>query len=257
MMQAYSALPFNITSGVTTVQGTAGRPIVNGAFIPRNAGIGSDFFSASLRLSRTFNLSGRVRLEGLVEGFNLTNRTNVVAINGNFGAGAYPTNPSLVVRPGPRGWRAALRSIRTSGSGSDNAEVQRAAIGVPGGGVQHLVSLRRLRLRRWRGDANRPTWRLPAGPTRTSRWRRTAIASARRGRPTGPEGTDIYAAVSADGGRTFGRAGPRQRPRRATPARTASSRRGFSCRGRRSRSSGFRSAPASRGFAPPPRRMEG
>ena len=28
MLQAYSALPFNITSGVTTIQGTAGRPIV-------------------------------------------------------------------------------------------------------------------------------------------------------------------------------------------------------------------------------------
>ena len=38
MVQAYSALPFNITSGVTTLQGTAGRPIVNGAFIERNAG---------------------------------------------------------------------------------------------------------------------------------------------------------------------------------------------------------------------------
>ena len=94
LLQSYSALPFNITSGVTTVQGTAGRPIVNGAFIPRNAGIGPDFFSPSLRLSRAFKLSGRVRLEGLVEGFNLTNRTNVVTVNGNFGAGAYPTNPS-------------------------------------------------------------------------------------------------------------------------------------------------------------------
>ena len=94
LLQSYSALPFNITSGVNTLQGTAGRPIVNGAFIPRNAGIGPDFFSANLRLSRTFNLTGRVRLEGLVEGFNLTNRTNVVAVNGNFGAGAYPTNPS-------------------------------------------------------------------------------------------------------------------------------------------------------------------
>ena len=31
MLQAYSALPFNITSGVTTVQGTAGRlPYVTG-----------------------------------------------------------------------------------------------------------------------------------------------------------------------------------------------------------------------------------
>ena len=30
-LQAYSSLPFNITSGVTTIQGTAGRPIVDGA----------------------------------------------------------------------------------------------------------------------------------------------------------------------------------------------------------------------------------
>ena len=30
MLQNYSALPFNITSGVTTVNGTAGRPIVDG-----------------------------------------------------------------------------------------------------------------------------------------------------------------------------------------------------------------------------------
>ncbi len=34
LLQAYSAAPFNITSGVTTVQGTAGRPIVNGAVHP-------------------------------------------------------------------------------------------------------------------------------------------------------------------------------------------------------------------------------
>ena len=38
VLQAYSALPFNITSGVTTIQGTAGRPIVDGQFIERNAG---------------------------------------------------------------------------------------------------------------------------------------------------------------------------------------------------------------------------
>ena len=40
MLQSYSALPFNITSGVTTIQGTAGRPIVDGEFIARNAGDG-------------------------------------------------------------------------------------------------------------------------------------------------------------------------------------------------------------------------
>ena len=94
LVQAYSALPFNITSGVTTLQGTAGRPVVNGAFIPRNAGAGPDFLNASVRVSRVFPLRDRVKLEGLVEVFNLTNRANVVTLNGNFGAGPYPSNPS-------------------------------------------------------------------------------------------------------------------------------------------------------------------
>jgi hypothetical protein len=94
IVQAYSRLPLNITSGVTTIQGTAGRPIVNGEFIERNAGQGSDFFSASLRLSRAFRVAGRVELEGLVEAFNLTNRTNVLTRNANFGPGAYPANPA-------------------------------------------------------------------------------------------------------------------------------------------------------------------
>jgi len=94
LLRAYSALPLNITSGVTTVQGTAGRPVVNGSFIDRNAGTGPDFFSLDARVTRVFRVADRVRLDAFVEVFNLTNRTNVVAINGNFGAGAYPTNPS-------------------------------------------------------------------------------------------------------------------------------------------------------------------
>jgi hypothetical protein len=94
MLQAYSSLPLNITSGVTTVQGTAGRPIVNGEFIPRNSGVGPDFFSLNLRLSRAFQTGSHLRLEALLEAFNVTNRVNAVSINGNFGAGAYPTNPS-------------------------------------------------------------------------------------------------------------------------------------------------------------------
>jgi hypothetical protein len=92
-LQYYSPLPFNITSGATTVQGTAARPTVNGAFIARNAGVGPDFLSLSARLSRTFKVGAHVHIDGILEGFNLTNRTNVVTVNGNFGAGAYPANP--------------------------------------------------------------------------------------------------------------------------------------------------------------------
>jgi carboxypeptidase family protein/TonB-dependent receptor-like protein len=94
MLQAYSAPPLNITSGVTTIQGTAGRPVVNGAFIARNAGVGSDLFSLSARVSRVFRLRGSVEVEALAEGFNLTNRRNVLTRNGNFGSGVYPANPS-------------------------------------------------------------------------------------------------------------------------------------------------------------------
>ena len=94
MVQAYSAPPFNITSGVTTVQGTAGRPVVDGEFIPRNAGEGSPFFSLNARLSYTFHIADRWQFEVLGEGFNLTDHLNVVTRNTNFGAGVYPTNPS-------------------------------------------------------------------------------------------------------------------------------------------------------------------
>jgi hypothetical protein len=66
---------------------------VNGDFLPRNAGRGADFLSLSARLSRTFRLGERVRIETLVEGFNLLNRLNPVLLNGNFGSGTYPSQP--------------------------------------------------------------------------------------------------------------------------------------------------------------------
>jgi hypothetical protein len=94
MAQLYSAPPFNITSGVTTIQGTAGRPIVNGQFIERNAGIGTAFFALGARVSYLLQLTDRWQVDLLAEGFNLTDRANVVTRNTNFGAGAYPTNPS-------------------------------------------------------------------------------------------------------------------------------------------------------------------
>ena len=105
MLQYYSSLPFNIVSGVNSLQGTAGRPFADGsvstpnfdvrqaAFIPRNAGTSSDFFTLSLRVSRAFRLSDNTRLEGLVETFNLTDRMNPITRNNTFGPGSYPSNP--------------------------------------------------------------------------------------------------------------------------------------------------------------------
>ena len=94
MLQYYSRLPFNITTGANTVQGTAARPTINGVFINRNAGSGFDFVNLGGRLSRNFQLSEKFRLQFLAEGFNLTNHVNGVTLNGVFGTGAYPASPS-------------------------------------------------------------------------------------------------------------------------------------------------------------------
>jgi hypothetical protein len=93
MLQYYSTLPFNITAGTTTIQGTTARPSINGSFISRNAGTGFDFFNVNARLSRTFQATEHVRLETMIEAYNLLNHVNGVALNGSFGAGVYPASP--------------------------------------------------------------------------------------------------------------------------------------------------------------------
>lgn len=105
IVQYYSPLPLNITSGIVSLQGTTARPLANGGvtspnfdvrsvtFIRRNAGIGNNFFTLNLRLSRVFQISDSVKIEGLLEGFNVTNRANPLTRNTNFGSGAYPSSP--------------------------------------------------------------------------------------------------------------------------------------------------------------------
>ncbi len=115
MLQYYSPLPFNITTGANTIQGTAARPTINGIFINRNAGSGFDFFNLNARLSRGFQITERLRLEAIVEGFNLTNHVNGVTLNGVFGPGSYPANPSSTFKQitavgDPRAFQLALRA---------------------------------------------------------------------------------------------------------------------------------------------------
>jgi hypothetical protein len=86
-------MPFNITTGSNTIQGTAARPTVNGAFIGRNAGSGFDFLNVNARLSRSFLVREHLTVECLAEAFNLLNHLNGVTLNGTFGGGVYPTSP--------------------------------------------------------------------------------------------------------------------------------------------------------------------
>ncbi len=112
ILQYYSRLPFNITTGANTRQATSQRPCapgfsltangglnpctegLAGAVIGRNAGVGFDFFSLNARLSRTFALTERFKLEGMAEAFNSLNHRNDMIPNGTFGTGAYPATPN-------------------------------------------------------------------------------------------------------------------------------------------------------------------
>jgi hypothetical protein len=107
-------LPFNITTGSNTIQGTGARPTINGVFINRNAGEGHAILNMNLRLSRTFAIGEKVKLQALAEMFNALNHVNVATLNGVFGAGAYPSTPSatfgqITAVNDPRGGQFALR----------------------------------------------------------------------------------------------------------------------------------------------------
>ncbi len=106
MLQYYSALPLNITSGVTTIQGTAGRPLVGGVTMGRNAGTGNDLFSVSARVSRTFQITERVRVQGLVEAFNVLNHRNNLTLNGTLSSPAFG---QVTAVNDPRSLQLALR----------------------------------------------------------------------------------------------------------------------------------------------------
>lgn len=113
-IQYYSSLPLNITSGSTTIQGTAARPTIGGIYIGRNAGFGPDLLGISGRLTRVFQLTDRLRMEAIAEGFNLTNHTNAISLNGVFGTGPYPFDPApnfrqITAVSDPRSLQFALR----------------------------------------------------------------------------------------------------------------------------------------------------
>jgi Carboxypeptidase regulatory-like domain len=92
ILNYHSGNPFNLLAGVD-VNGdkhpTNDRPIGAG----RNTGLGPDFFSLDIRLSRTFRLHEKLNLQLLAEGFDITNRTNYASVNNVVG-------PNFSLTPG-------------------------------------------------------------------------------------------------------------------------------------------------------------
>jgi hypothetical protein len=62
--------------------------------LPRNAGRLPSQVSVDARVSKSVRIRERLELEGLLEVFNLFNRTNFIDVQNVFGVGAYPDNAS-------------------------------------------------------------------------------------------------------------------------------------------------------------------
>ena len=101
IVTANSFAPYNLTTGFDSLgdrHTDTHRPFGLG----RNAGIGPNFFSVDMRLTREFPLSEAVSLQVTGEAFNLLNRTNFKTVNGVVGDASLEDLPErLVGRRGP------------------------------------------------------------------------------------------------------------------------------------------------------------
>ncbi|HXN23064.1 MAG TPA: carboxypeptidase regulatory-like domain-containing protein [Candidatus Dormibacteraeota bacterium] len=87
-----SAHPFNLLAGTNVNNdrhSTTDRPPAVG----RNTGIGPNYVSFDMRLSRQFKLTEKASLQLMAEGFNIFNRTNFGSVNNVVGVIAPPAQP--------------------------------------------------------------------------------------------------------------------------------------------------------------------
>jgi len=106
-----SGHPFNLLAGAD-INGdnhfTNDRP--PGA--ARNSGLGPNYASFDMRLSRIFNIGEQSRLRFTAEGFNITNSTNYASVNNIVGAAFAPSfnvHGTAALSPSqPLGFTAAL-----------------------------------------------------------------------------------------------------------------------------------------------------
>jgi len=87
--QVGSGFPYNITTGVDNNGdgSNSDRPVINGAVLPRNAGLGSPIYDVATALQKSVQVSERVRLSLRAEAFNVFNHANFYNRNGVFGNG--------------------------------------------------------------------------------------------------------------------------------------------------------------------------
>ncbi len=95
---------------------TNDRPVGVG----RNTGVGFDFASFDLRLSRRIRFTEHFGLEVMAEGFNLLNRANLQLPNNTFGTGTTPNatfgRPTGAADPRQISVRLAALVLRVPGA---------------------------------------------------------------------------------------------------------------------------------------------
>ena len=91
VLHATSGHPFNALAG-TDVNGDNNSLTDRPAGAGRNTGIGPDFVTMDLRISRSFHLTEKGRLQFIAEGFNIFNRANYSGVNNFVGDVAGPFN---------------------------------------------------------------------------------------------------------------------------------------------------------------------
>jgi len=87
-----AGFPFNYVTGTTNsgdTGATTDRPVINGAVIGRNAGLGLPIYSFDPFVGRSFPLNHEAAVLDLrAEAFNALNHENFVAYAGTYGNGA-------------------------------------------------------------------------------------------------------------------------------------------------------------------------
>ncbi len=84
VLLARSFAPFNLENGFDSI-GDRHTDTHRPWGLGRNVGVGPAFFGMDIRLTRSFPLSERVKLQVVGEAFNLLNRTNFKGVNGQVG----------------------------------------------------------------------------------------------------------------------------------------------------------------------------
>jgi hypothetical protein len=101
--------PYNVTTGVDNNGDgvSADRPVINGAVIGRNTGLGTQLYDLSVFFEKGFTFGERKQLSLRGEAFNLLNHSNFISRSGVFGNGAIalptfgtPTGGFSGVEPG-------------------------------------------------------------------------------------------------------------------------------------------------------------